>query len=354
MSKNNHKISKKAGLAPGTLVYVGKKRISKVKISVIDYNKDNVEEKVVKKIEDVFPYKDKSNITWININGIHDINLIEKIGKNFNLHPLIMEDIVSTRQRPKIEDFGDYLFVVLKMLYYNEKDHKINVEQLSLIVGSNYVISFQEVEGDIFDSIRERIKDKKRKIRQKGTDYLAYALMDSVVDNYFSILEIIGEKIEGIEGKIIKNPSVESLQIINNLKREIIFLRKSIWPLRELLSSLSRSESKLIKKETEVYFRDVYDHTIQVIDTVETSRDMLSGMLDIYLSSISNRMNEVMKVLTVFASIFIPLTFVAGVYGMNFDIMPELRWKYSYFILLGIMFSIGIGMFMYFKRKKWV
>ena len=354
MSKNNHKISKKAGLAPGTLVYVGKKRTSKIKISVIDYNKDKVEEKVVKKVEDVFPYKDKPNITWINVDGIHDIEIIKKIGKNFNLHPLIMEDIVSTRQRPKIEDFGDYLFVVLKMMYYDEKKHKINFEQVSLIVGQNYVISFQELEGDIFDPIRERIKDPKRKIRERGADYLAYALMDSIVDNYFSIIERIGEKIEGIEGKLVKNPSVESLQIINNLKREIIFVRKSIWPLRELLNSLSKSESKLIKKETGVYFRDVYDHTIQVIDTVETSRDMLSGMLDIYLSSISNRMNEVMKVLTIFASIFIPLTFVAGIYGMNFDFMPELKWKYGYFMMLGIMLSIGFGLFFYFRKKKWI
>jgi magnesium transporter len=354
MTKHNNKTSKKAGLAPGTLVYIGKARTSKVKISTINYDKNKFEEKINENVEDVFKYKDKPGISWINVDGIHDLDVIKKIGKNFNLHPLIQEDIVNTSQRPKSEDFGDYIFVVLKMLYRDEKKQKINIEQISLIIGPNYVVSFQEIEGDIFNPIRERIKDPKRKIRERGSDYLAYSLIDSIVDNYFSILEIIGEKIESIEGKVIKNPSIETLQLINSLKREIIFLRKSVWPLRELLSSLSRSESKLIRKETEIYFRDVYDHTIQVIDTIETSRDMLSGMLDIYLSSISNKMNEVMKVLTIFASIFIPLTFVVGVYGMNFDFMPELQWKYSYFILLGIMFFIGIGMFLYFKRKKWV
>lgn len=346
-------MSKKSGLAPGTLVHVGEKRTGKVRISVIDYDQSFCEERKVDKIEDCYEYKEKDTITWINIDGVHDLGIIEKIGKKFELHPLVLEDIGDTAQRPQLEDFHDHIFIVLKMLYYNAKKEEIIVEQVSIIFGSNYVISFQEQEGDVFDSIRERLRQGKGRVRKMGADYLAYTLIDAIVDNYFLILESFGEDLEKIEENLASNPGPDVLTVIHRLKRDAILLRKAIWPLREIISGLQRVESSLIKENTLIYFRDVYDHTIQVIDTTEAFRDMVSGMLDIYLSSVSNRMNEVMKVLTIFASIFIPLTFVAGVYGMNFKYMPELEWHWAYFAVLGFMALVGITMVLYFKRKKW-
>jgi len=348
------KISKKAGLPPGTLVHVGEGKDEKVKITIIDYDEKHFEERKVKKVEECLPFKDKPTVTWINIDGIHQVDIIEAIGKHFGVHPLVLEDIVNTGQRPKMEDFGNYLFVVLKMIYYDEKEDEIKTEQVSLLISQNFVISFQEREGDVFNSIRERIRGSKGRIRKMGADYLAYALMDSVVDNYFVIIEKVGEKLEGMEEELVKNTTPETLQAIHSLKRNMIFLRKSVWPLREVIGGLERGESKLVQEPTQIYFRDVYDHTIQVMDAIETSRDMLSGMLDIYLSSVSNRMNEVMKVLTIIATIFIPLTFIAGIYGMNFQNMPELGWRWGYFAVLIVMVSIGISMLAYFKRKKWL
>lgn len=354
MSKPIKKRSKKSGLPPGTLVHIGEKRTEKVKITIIDYDKEHFEEKKVKNIEECFPFKDKPTITWINIDGIHDLEIVKKIGKHFGLHPLLREDIVNTDQRPKVEDFGNYIFIVLKMLEYDSKKSEIKSEQLSLILGENFVISFQETEGDIFNPIRDRIRNAKGRIRKMGPDFLAYALIDTVVDNYFIILEKIGEKIEDIEEELVTNSKPQTSQTIHKLKGEMIFLRKSVWPLRELINGLQRSESPLIKESTDIYFRDVYDHTIQIIDTIETFRDMASGMIDIYLSSISNRMNEVMKVLTIIATIFIPLTFIAGVYGMNFKYMPELHWYLGYPFALLLMLLITMFMLLYFKKKKWL
>jgi len=348
------KRSKKVGLPPGTLVHIGEKKIEKVRITIIDYDETQFQEKKARTIEECFPFKDKPTVTWINVDGIHQLDIIEKIGKHLNLHPLILEDIVNTGQRPKMEDFGDYIFVVLKMIYYDEKEDEIKAEQVSLILGQNFVISFQEREVDVFNPIRERIRNSKGRIREMGADYLAYALVDEIVDNYFIILERLGEKIEDVEEELVTDPKPETSQAIHNLKREMIFLRKSVWPLREVVSGLERGESALIKEATRIYLRDVYDHTIQVIDAIETSMDMLSGMLDIYLSSISNRMNEVMKVLTIIATIFIPLTFIAGIYGMNFKFMPELGLRWGYFAVLSVMVIIGIGMVIYFRKKKWL
>lgn len=348
------KRSKKVGLPPGTLVHIGEKKTEKVRITIIDYDEANFEENEIKTIEECFPFKDKTTVTWINIDGIHDIKIIEKIGKHFDLHPLILEDIVNTGQRPKIEDFGDYIFIVLKMLYYNEKEDEVQAEQVSLILGSNFVISFQEREGDVFNPIRERIRSGKGRIRKMGADYLAYTLIDTIVDNYFIIPEKLGERIESIEEELVTDPTPETLQTIHTLKRKLIFLRKSLWPLREVVSGLQRTESTLIHESTDIYLRDVYDHTIQVIDTIETSRDILSGMLDIYLSSVSNRMNQIMKVLTIIATIFMPLTFIAGIYGMNFEFMPELTWPWAYPLVLLVMVVIGISMLIYFRRKKWL
>jgi len=346
--------SKKAGLPPGTIVHVGEKRRERVKLSVINYDGVNFQEKEVDNVEEAFALRNKSSVTWLNIDGVHQPEIIEQVGKNFGMHPLVLEDIANTGQRPKMEDFDEYIFVVLRMLRFDEKENETKTEQISVVLGRDFVVSFQEMEGDVFDAIRERLRNNKGRIRKLGADYLAYSLIDAVVDNYFMILENLGETIEDIEDKLVTNPTSETLRTIHDLKREMVFLRKSVWPLREVINRLERSESPLINKSTFVYLRDVYDHTIQVIDAVETFRDMLSGMLDIYLSSVSNRMNEVMKVLTVIATIFIPLTFVAGIYGMNFRYMPELEQVWSYPAVLTLMLIVALLMVVYFRRKKWI
>ena len=344
----------KVGLPPGTPIYVGEKKIEKVKISVMNYDETQFLEKEIKSIEEILPLKEKPTVTWINIAGIHEVDIIEKIGKSFDLHPLIIEDIVNTDQRIKVEDFGNYIFVVLKMFFYAENKNEIKAEQISLILGSNFVISFQEEESDIFKPIRERIRNGKGRARKLGADYLAYSLLDAIVDHYFVILEKLGERVEDLEDELVTRPEPKILGEIHRLRREMIFLRKSVWPLREIIACLERGETSLIQKSTEIYLRDVYDHTIQVMDAVETYRDMLAGMLETYLSSISNKMNEVMKVLTIIATIFIPLTFIVGVYGMNFRFMPELEWRWSYLIIWTIMIVVAVFMIFYFKRKRWI
>ena len=348
------KKSKKVGLPPGTIVHIGNKRMEKVKINIIDYNEEHFQEKEVKSAGECFPYKDKSTITWINIDGVHEIKVIEEIGKLFNLHSLILEDIVDTDQRPKIKDFRDYIFIILKMLYCDKKSNEMKVEQVSLILGNNYVISFQEREGDVFDFIRDRIRNNIGRIRKLGADYLVYSLMDAIVDNYFTIIEKLDEEIENLEDKVISQPNPANVQAIHKLKRDLIFLRKSVLPLREVISILERGESPLVLESTNLYLRDVYGHTIQVMDTVESLRDIISGILDIYLSSINTRMNEIMKVLTIIATIFIPLTFITGIYGMNFQYMPEIKWFWGYPLILSVMLIIGIVMVIFFKRKKWM
>ncbi|MGD1987280.1 MAG: magnesium/cobalt transporter CorA, partial [Desulfobacterales bacterium] len=315
---------------------------------------DRFEEKELNRIEDSFIYRDTPLVSWINIDGLHEIELIEKIGTHFSIHPLILEDIVNTGQRPKVEDFDDYIYLVFKMLKFDEKTNHIASEQVSFILGSHYLISFQEAEGDVFNFVRERIRKGRGRIRKSGPDYLAYALIDAVVDHYFFILEKVGEKIEQIEEKVQSDPAMEILQNIHDLKREIIYFRKQVWPVREVLSALHKTESDLVQDANKVFISDVYDHTIQVIDTIESFRDIISGMMDLYLSTVSNRMNEVMKVLTIMATIFIPLTFVAGIYGMNFKFMPELEWKWSYPVLWVLLVIIFFGMIYNFKRKKWL
>jgi magnesium transporter len=346
--------SKPAGLPPGTLVYVGEKRVETVRISYFDYDEQNFAEKQVSNIEECFPFKTTPTVTWINIDGLHDIQIIDKLGMEFELHPLLLEDILSTRQRPKIEDFDKHFFIVLRMLRYNDGEQTVESEQVSIVLGQNFVISFQEQVGDVFEQIRDRIRNAKGRIRKMGPDYLAYSLIDAIVDGYFTILEKLGEKIELLEEQLVVEPTERTLHQIHRLKREMIILRKSVWPLREVISSLQRTESKLISKVTSIYLRDVYDHTIQVIDTIESFRDMVTGMVDIYLSSISNRMNAIMKVLTIIATIFIPLTFIAGVYGMNFKYMPELQWRWGYGAVLLVMALVAVVMLIYFRKKKWL
>jgi magnesium transporter len=348
------KISKKAGLPPGSLVHIGEKKSEKARIRLIDYSEDHFEEMDLSDIEESFSYRDKDSVTWINVDGIHQVEIVESIGRHYELHPLVLEDILNTDQRPKMEDYEEYLFLILKMITYDEAQKLLHMEQVSVIVGPRFVISFQESEGDVFESVRERLRKGKGRIRKQGPDYLAYALMDAVVDNYFLVLEKIGEDIEELEEEVIGKAVPETVESIHNLKRELLFLRKSVWPLREAVASLEKGESSLIQERTTVYLRDVYDHTIQVIDTIETYRDMVSGMMDVYLSSLSNRMNEVMKVLTIIATLFIPLTFIAGIYGMNFKYMPELEWHDGYFVVWAVMIAVAVSMLFYFRKKKWL
>jgi len=345
---------KQAGLPPGTLIYTGERKMESVRITVLDYDENSFQENHVANIEDCFEFKTTPTVSWINIDGLHDVDIIERIGNQYDFHPLMLEDILHTGQRPKFEDYEKYIYIVLMMLSFDEESQTVQSEQVSVVLGKNYVISLQENIGDVFEQIRDRIRNAKGKIRRMGADYLMYAILDAIVDNYFAILEKLGEKIEFLEEELVINPTEKTLQQIHNLKREMVHLRRSVWPLRELISGIERSESELILESTDAYFRDIYDHTIQVIDTVESFRDMVSGMLDIYLSSVSNRMNEVMKVLTIIATIFIPLTFVAGIYGMNFEYMPELKWKFGYYGVWMIMLVITGGMLYYFKKKKWL
>jgi magnesium transporter len=346
------RLSKKAGLAPGTLVFTGAEKTDKVTIRVLDYDEKDYKEIQVENIEDIMPFKETNTVTWVDIRGLQDISVIEKLGQIFSIHPLVLEDVVHPIQRPKMEEFDTYIFFVLRMFYFDNEN--IVEEQISIILGENYVVTFQERPGDVFDPVRERIRSGTFRIRKSKSDYLLYTLIDAIVDNYFVILEKIGDTTEDIEDDLLANPSQDTLLEIQGLKRKIITLRRAIWPLREVMNGLDRTESELMKAVTKVYVRDVYDHTIQVIDTIENYREVLSSMLDIYLSSLSNSMNLVMKTLTIIATIFMPLTFIAGIYGMNFVYMPELKWKFGYLFVWVIISIVSVIMYVYFKRKKWL
>jgi magnesium transporter len=348
------KFAPKTGLSPGTLVFVGHQKTEKTAIDIMNYGPSEVKEFRTMEPEEVSVHKESQEVTWIDVKGIHNAELISGLGEQFSIHPLVLEDIMNTHQRPKIELFDDHIFLVMKMITWNEKTRSIETEQISLIIGPNYVLSFQEKEDDIFDPLRERIRKGKGRIRSMGSDYLAYAMLDITVDHYFLVLEGIGEYMELLEERLLKNPGKEILKDIYVLKRENLLLRKAVWPLREVNMQLERSESPIIRKKTRPFLRDLYDHTIHVIDTVETYRDLTAGLLELYLSSISNRTNEVMKVLTIIATIFIPLTFIVGIYGMNFEYMPELTWPWAYFAVWGIMLSSVIAMLWYFRTKKWI
>ncbi len=352
--KRTQNYKKHVGQVPGALVYTGNKSGNKLHIQSFDYNKDTVEETVLLNTEDAVPVKDTESVTWININGLHHIGEIEKIGKQYNLHPLVLEDIVNTTQRPKIDEYDNYLFVVLKMLYYDKNEEIIN-EQVSFVLGKNYVLTFQEAEGDVFDTVRDRLRYSKGRIRTLKSDYLLYALIDAVVDQYFSIIETLGNKIEDLETDIFDGQAKSTMNLeVQQLKREILKVRRAIFPLREVINRIEKTENALIYKRTITYYRDIYDHLIQVSENIDIYREMIWSLMDMYMTTISNRMNEVMKVLTIMSSIFIPLTFLAGIYGMNFDFMPELKYRYSYFVLLGAMFLLFLGLLFYFKRKKWL
>lgn len=341
-------------LSPGTVAYIGKKSTTKTKLDIIDFSKEEFERFETHNIEEVFKYEDSPRVTWINVNGLNNTEDIITLGNHFELHPLIQEDIVTTNQRPKIDEYEEYLFIVFKMLHYDENEQLTN-EHVSMVMGKDYVVTFQESEGDVFGEVRDRIEHAKGRIRGSGSDYLMFSILDAVVDNYFTVVEFLSNKLELLEDKLFDSKDDQDIpQEILELKKEILKIRRAVVPLREVVNRLEKIETTLIEQRTNKYIRDLYDHIIQVNESVEIYREMIGGLMDMYMTTISNKMNEVMKVLTIMASIFIPLTFLAGIYGMNFDNMPELHYKYSYFYLLGIMLLVIVGMVWYFKRKKWL
>lgn len=348
---------KKAGMPPGSVVYTGEQPAvpQPTRIMLMDYDEAVFEERMLINIEQAFDFKMKSTATWINIDGIQDESLISKVGKHFELHPLVQEDIVDTNQRAKMEEYDGYLYMVLRALQYNYETHEVESEQFSLILAKNYIITFQERPGDVFDQIRDRLRGNKGRARRLGCDYLAYSLIDAIVDHYFVILDVFSERLEALEDQLLNNPSHQVLTRIHELKRELTLMRKNIWPLRELVNAMQRTHSPLVSEPTRLYLRDVYDHTIHIMDTIESLRDVVSGMLEIYLSSLSNRMNAVMKVLAVIATIFMPLSFITGVYGMNFHNMPEMSvgWTYPWGFW-AVILTVALTMLIIFRKNKWL
>ena len=354
MNISHSTISKKAGLPPGALVHVGKKKTDKVNISVIDYSKTEFSEKICSNVEECFPFKETKNISWINVDGLHDTKVIGKLGDHYKLHPLLQEDILNTSSRPKAEAYDNCLFLTLKMLGISEDGNAVVSEQVSFVLGNNWLISFQEIQGDVFDGLRNRLREKIAPAMQFGTDYLLYRLIDIVVDNYFFVTEYMSEKNEQLEEKVLMEANTQTLQEIQRQKKLLIDFRKSIAPLREAVGILQRENTSFIQERTIRYLRDVYEHIIQVNDSIESQKEMVASIMDLYLSGVSNKMNQVMQVLTIIATIFIPLTFIAGIYGMNFDNMPELHWKYGYPAVWVIMGVVLVIMLFYFRKKKWL
>ncbi len=354
MAKLYRKVTRMPAQPPGTVEFTGLKKTDDVVITVIDFKDGAFEERRIADVAECLAYRDTESTTWINVDGLHDTETLRTIGEHFGIHPLVQEDIVNTHQRPKVEDYDAYMFIVTHMLTATADPFEIHSEQISLLLGPGFVISFQETPGDVFDPVRERLRVGKGRIRGWGPDYLAYALLDAVVDHYFAILEKTGELIESLEEELLEAPDPTHLQLVHHYKREMILMRRAVWPLREVIGVLQRAESDLIQDRVAPFLRDVYDHTVQVAESVETFRDMLSGLQDLYLSSISNKMNEVMKVLTIAATIFVPLTFFAGIYGMNFEHMPELAWKWSYPVFWGFILLCAGGMLTFFRRRKYL
>ncbi|PLX44980.1 MAG: magnesium and cobalt transport protein CorA [Deltaproteobacteria bacterium] len=346
--------SDKLGLPPGTIVHVGERRTEAVELELIRYDAKEIEKLALKPDGPFDELKDRHKISWLDLTGVHDVEAVKRIGDFFGLHHLVLEDVANTHQRPKEETYKDYLFIVLKMVRYDGMEEGLDTEQVSLVLGADYIISFQERPGDVFDAVRKRLDAGRGRIRLSGADYLCYALVDIIVDHYFLALEKLSEEIEFIEDEILLDPGPETIEKLHRLRRYAVALRRAAWPLRETVQKLSREDSTLISDDTKPYLMDLYDHVVQVVDTIEIQRETLSGYVELYLSSISQRMNEVMKVLTIVATIFIPLTFVAGIYGMNFEYMPELKWKWGYAGAWAGMFAIGLGMYLFFRRKKWL
>ncbi|MDI1230913.1 MAG: magnesium/cobalt transporter CorA [Methylobacter sp.] len=353
MSESLSYASEKSGLPPGSLVHVGEVHEHEHKITVIDYNKSTLTQRTIKSIAELLPYKTTDTITWVIIDGLKDVSIIDAIGQHFDIHVLVLEDILNTHQRPKFEEFDDYLYIVIKAIALAD-EFNVEYEQVSLLLLNKFVFTFKEKPDALFDPIFNRLNNDKGHLRNLGTDYLTYIIMDTIVDEYFALQDTFDELIENVEDELLSNPSAQTLNTIQKIKRELIFLRRSVSPMRELLASIQRSESPLLNDKTKRYFGDVYDHVIRVTEAMESYRDLIAGMLDIYLSSVSNKMNETMKILTVFASIFIPLTFIAGVYGMNFEYMPELKWRWGYPALWAVFIGVSVFLLRFFKKKNWL
>jgi magnesium transporter len=346
---------KPPGLPPGSLVYTGESRPQgPTKALMIDYDEHKVIERALSAAEECLPFKDARTVTWIDVDSMSDTKLLENFGRVMGFHALMLEDILNTDQRPKLEDYGNYIYIVVKMLDYNEARGEIDIEQLSLVLGPNYVLTFQERPGDFFEPLRERLRKSLGRIRKMGADYLAYAILDIIVDHYFVVLERLGEKIEKLEEVVAGNPGPDTASQLHALRREMIFVRRSTWPVREVVTGLQRSESDLIKESSSVYFRDLHDHIMQVTDAVDSFRDLLNGMLDAYYATLTNRTNAVLKVLALFSAIFMPLTFITGIFGMNFVHFPELEWRYGFqgsVFLMAIVIAVMVG---FFRWKKWL
>lgn len=353
-SKNKKKTYKTVNRSPGTVHYKGKKQSAVTAIEIINYDSDTYTKIESEDVEKAFHFKGTEQVTWINVNGLNNTEEIEKLGNHYGLHPLTLEDIVNTTHRPKMDEFDNYLFVILKMLYIKDGTELV-FEQVSIVVGDDYVLTFQEADGDVFNDLRARIESGKGRGRHLGSDYLMYALIDAVVDHYLTVIEAFGDKIEDLEDIVFETDSNNlTASSIQMLKREILKIRRSVLPLREVINRLEKIEHPVINDKTHTFLRDLYDHIVQVTENIDVYREMVWSLLDMHMSVMSNKMNEVMKVLTIIATVFIPLTFIAGVYGMNFDNMPELHYKNSYFILLGIMLFIFLMMLRYFRKKKWL
>lgn len=347
-------MSAKISQPPGTLIHMGEKKTESITLTMIRYNKDTLDEITISDIRPQLKENNFEGVHWLNITGLHNVKMIEDIGAHFGIHPLIQEDILDTWHRSKSQDLEDYIFVVLKKPHLNRETREMKADQLCLILGTDFVLTFLEDEEHIFNAVRERLRKNKGRIRRSGADYLFYTLIDTIVDHHYLLLEFLGEEIESLEELLLEESQPDEFHRLHSVKRDMIFLTKNSWPMRETLSDLLRMDSELISGETKVFLRDVYDHTIQVNETIVTYREMAAGMQDLYLSTVSNKLNEVMKVLTIIATLFIPLTFIVGVYGMNFDFMPELKWRYGYFIIWGIMIACGAAMFYQFKKQKWL
>jgi magnesium transporter len=353
MQNDLRQASIKTGLAPGELVHTGDHVDESIRIRLFRYNEKDWKEKEITSLNELDENIDDSMLSWLNVDGLHDVALIKEIGERYKLHPLLLEDILNTRQRPKVEDFGDYLYIVFKMLAYDEDQENIEAEQISIVVGPNYVVSFQEKEGDLFDGIRERIRTGKGRMRRMHPDYLAYSMLDTTIDHYFVLLEVLYEKIDALSQAILLKQDDRVPREIHALRQQTLTLRKTSWPVRQLLEQLQKSESPLVDESTTPYLRDAWDHTVRVTEAVDSIQDMQSNAMETYLSLTNQKTNQVMRFLTVVATIFMPLTFITSVYGMNFDHMPELHWHYGYFGIWGVVIVTGVGMYMYFRKKKW-
>jgi magnesium transporter len=345
--------SRKIGMSPGSLVHVGRRFAEDVLVEAHWFGGGEYEESTVLDVGDLTAYRERGGVLWLDVNGIHDPDIIGRIGAVFGLHPLLLEDVLNASQRPKLEEHGEHLFLVLRMLLPGPDD-TVEMEQVSVVLGAGYVLTFQERSRDTFDPVRRRLADPASRLRQQAADFVAYALVDTIVDQYFAVLERIGDRIEDLEDAVIESPDRDTLTAVYDVKRTLAELRRVIWPLRDALGALARGDSPRVAATTLPYLRDVVDHAIRSLDTIETYRDTTATLIDMYMSSSSHRLNEVMRVLTVIATIFIPLTFIVGIYGMNFSRMPELEWRWGYPVVWGVMVAIVLGMLAFFRRRDWL